>query len=147
MIRFGAALLAVAALAACASGGGSPFPAGWQKQSGATATWVSGTGADRQTYAYSKEAFSGTLQDLAQREIVNAALRKPSVKFVKSDVFQPCPGVAAVATFAGSGQTLQDAFAVENGSAVVVRYVRPTAARADPAALAAMQRVLCVAPA
>jgi len=108
---------------------------------------MNGTPANRQTYAYSKEPFGGTLQDLAQREIVDAALRKPGVKFVKSDVFQPCPGVAAVATFAGGGQTLQDAFAVENGSAVVVRYVRPTAAPDDAAALAAMQRVLCVAPA
>ncbi len=136
-------MFAVAALAAC-GGGGSPFPAGWQKQPGAASTWGNG---ERQTYAYSNEPFSGTLQDLAQREIVNATLGKRGVKFVKSDVFAPCPGVAAIATFAGGGLTLQDAFAVENGSAVVVRYDRPTDAHDDPAALAAMQRALCVAPA
>ncbi|HZY98325.1 MAG TPA: hypothetical protein VFE36_01995 [Candidatus Baltobacteraceae bacterium] len=146
MRRFGAALFAVATLAACGSGG-SPYPAGWEQQPGTPSLWVKGPGALRQTYAYSKEAFDGTLQDLAQREIVNAALRKHGVKLVKSDVYAPCPGVAAIATFARGDETLQDAFAVENGSAVVVRYDRPAAAHDDPAAAAAMQRALCVAPA
>lgn len=74
------------------------------------------------------------------------ALRGRGVKFVKSDVFGPCPGVAAIATFTGGGQTLQDGFAVTGGSAIVVRYDRPATAHDDPAAIAAMQRALCVAP-
>jgi hypothetical protein len=138
------ACAAAAALAACS--GGSPEPAGWQKLPGAAATWISRTSSARQTYAYSKERFDGTLQDLAQREIVNNALRDHGVKFVKSDVYAPCPGIAAIATFRGEGQTVQDAFAVESGYAIVVRYDRPANAHDDPAALAAMQRDLCVAP-
>lgn len=137
---------AVAALAAC-GGGGSPAPAGWKQQSGTPATWVNGPPAAQQTYAYTKESFQGTLQDLAQREIVNVTLQNRGIKFVKSDVYAPCPGAAAVATFTGGGQTAQDGFAVVGGSAVVVRYDRPATAPDDPAALAAMQRALCVAPA
>lgn len=136
----------VAALAACAGGGGSPSPEGWQKSPGAAATWTNGTPAEPQTYVYDKASFNGTLQDLAQREIVDTTLRDRALKFVKSDVFGPCPGLAAIATFSGGGQTVQDAFAVESGSAIVVRYRRPAAAHDDPAALAAMQRALCVAP-
>lgn len=135
----------VAAFAAC-SGGGSPSPAGWQKLPGSEATWTNGTGAERQTYAYDKASFAGTLQDLAQREIVNTTLRDRALKFVKSDVFHPCPGLAGIATFSGGGQTVQDAFAVESGNAIVVRYQRPSAAHDDPAAVAAVQRALCVAP-
>jgi hypothetical protein len=135
----------VAALAAC-SGGGAPSPQGWKKSPGAAATWTNGTPAQRQTYAYDKAPFGGTLQDLAQREIVNTTLRDRALKFVKSDVFRPCPGLAGIATFSGAGQTVQDAFAVESGNAVVVRYQRPAAAHDDPAAVAAMQRAICVAP-
>lgn len=137
---------AFAALAACSGGSGSPSPAGWRKLAGSEATWTNATAAGRQTYAYEKAPFGGTLQDLAQREIVNTTLRDRALKFVKSDVFAPCPGLAALATFSGGGQTVQDAFAVENGNAIVVRYQRPSAAHDDPAALAAMQRALCVAP-
>jgi hypothetical protein len=135
----------VTALAAC-SGGGSPSPEGWQKSPGVPATWTNGSPADRQTYAYDKASFAGTLQDLAQREIVDTAMRDRALKLVKSDVFGPCPGLAAIATFSGGGQTVQDAFAVESGNAIVVRYQRPAAAHDDPAAVAAMQRALCVAP-
>lgn len=133
----------VAALAACS--GATPSPAGWQPLAGTTGKWVNGTAAGRQTYAYGKERFAGTLQELAQREIVNNALHK--TKFVKSDVFAPCPGIAAIATFAGGGRTVQDAFAVVNGYAITVRYDRPATALDAPAAVAAMQRALCVAPA
>lgn len=136
----------VAALAACGGGGGSPSPEGWQKFPGSATTWTNGAPAERQTYAYEKAAFTGTLQDLAQREIVNTTLHDRALKFVKSDVFGPCPGLAAIATFSGGGQTVQDAFAVESGNAIVVRYQRPADAHDDAAALAAMQRALCVAP-
>ncbi len=136
----------LAALAACSSGGGSPSPAGWQKVPGAQASWTNGTPGQRQTYAYDKASFGGTLQDLAQREIVDTTLHDRALKFVKSDVFGPCPGLAAIATFSGSGQTVQDAFAVESGNAIVVRYQRPAAAQDDPAAIAAMKRALCVPP-
>ena len=140
-------MCAVAALVACSGGGASLSPAGWQKLPGATATWVNGTSARRQTYAYSKQRFNGTLQDLAQREIVNDSLRNRGLKFVRSDVFGPCPGLAAIATFAGTGRTLQDAFALQSGDAVVIQYERPTDAHDDHAAVSAMQRALCAAPA
>lgn len=135
----------LAALAACS--GGSPAPEGWKNLANAPAVWVNGPPAARQTYAYVKEPFQGTLQDLAQREIVNTTLQNRGIKFVKSDVYSPCPGVAALATFAGAGQTAQVGFAVAGGSAIVVRYSRPSASHDDPAAIAAMQRALCVAPA
>lgn len=136
----------LAALAACGGGGGSPAPAGWQKVPGTQATWTNGTSAQRQTYVYAKAPFAGSLQDLAQREIVNTTLRDRALKLVKSDVFGQCPGLAAIATFTGAGQTVADAFAVVSGNAVVVRYQRPAAAHDDPAALAAMQHAVCVAP-
>lgn len=134
----------VSALAACSagSGGGAPTPAGWQHLSGDT--WAHGAAAARQTYTYTKEPFAGTLQELAQREIVNNALRK--LKFVKSDVYAPCPGIAAIATFSGAGKTTQDGFAVVSGSAMVVRYERPANVPDDSAARTAMQHALCVAP-
>lgn len=137
---------ALAVLVAC-TGGGSPAPEGWKQLAPGSTVWASGAPASQQTFAYTKEPYQGTLQDLAQRELVNSALRNRGVKFVKSDVFSPCPGVAAIATFQGEGQTAQDGFAVSGGNAIVVRYNRPTAAPDDPAALAAMQRALCVAPA
>jgi len=135
----------VCALTACkgGGGGGAPTPAGWQHLSGDT--WVRGAAAARQTYTYTKQPFSGTLQELAQREIVDNALHK--LKFVKSDVYEPCPGVAAIATFSGARKTVEDGFAVVSGSAMVVHYERPANVPADSAAKAAMQRALCVAPA
>jgi len=141
--RFTAACF-IAALTAC--GGGSPAPAGWQQLSGSTTTWVNGSAAERQSYTFTKEAFRGTLQDLARREVVDAALSGRGLKFVKSDVFGPCPGVAAIATFTGRGQTVEDGFAVAGGNALVVRYERPATVPDDPAAVAAMQRAICVAP-
>jgi hypothetical protein len=138
-----AACALAAALAACSSG--PPFPAGWQPVPATRSVWQSGAGAARQTYAYSKARFDGTLQDLASREAVNIVLRYRGAKFKKSDVFGPCPGMAAIATFADGARTLQEGFTVQNGYAVTVLYARPAGAADDPAVTRAMQRTLCTA--
>ena len=132
-------------LAGC-GGAGSPVPAGWQPVPGQAGTWATGSGASRQTYAYSKTPYDGTLQDLASREAVNVVLRHRGAKFDRSDVYPPCPGMGAIATFSDGASTLQEGFAVQGDSAVRVLYVRPAQTPDDPAATAAMQRALCVAP-
>ncbi len=135
---FASVFAAAALLAACAHQ--SPAPSGWQPQPGASAAWSSGA----QRYAYAQRAFSGTLQDLASQEAVNVVLQHHGAKFSRSDVFAPCPGRAAMATFAlPGGDVLEDAFAVTNGKALVVTYVRPAGTAIDPAVEDAMQRALC----
>lgn len=136
-------LAACAALAGCS---GSHGPAGWQAVAGASEAWTNGAGASAQQYSYEKKPFSGTLQDLASQEAVNAVLRHRGAKFERSDTFGPCPGMAAIATFRiASARTLQEGFAVQSGQAVLVTYARPSGATLDPAVSRAMERALCVA--
>jgi hypothetical protein len=92
-----------------------------------------------------KRAFSGTLQDLASQEAVNVVLREHGAKFLKSNVFTPCPGMAAIAYFTlGPSQLLEEGFAVQGDQAVLARYTRPVGAAPDPAVSTAMERALCV---
>jgi hypothetical protein len=132
------------ALATACGGGGTPAPDGWSAVPGGHDTWSKGA----QRYSYTQISFSGTLQDLASAQTVNVVLRNHAARFIKSDVFHPCPGQAAVATFAlGKTQTLEQGFAeLPNDRAVLVTYVRPNGVPVDPAVTAAMQRALCVSP-
>jgi hypothetical protein len=134
----GAALCA-AALVACTTQA-STAPAGWQPRPGASAAWTSGA----QQYSYAQRAYPGTLQDLASAEAVNVVMQHHGAKFQGSDIFQSCPGRAAVATFTlPGGQILQEAFAVQNDQAIVATYIRPQGTAVDPAVSTAMNGVLC----
>jgi len=135
------ALAACLLLAACASS--TPSPAGWQPKPGATGLWTSSAGD--QTYSYSHRPFTGTLQDLASQEAINVVLRYKGSHFVRSVVFTPCPGMAAVASFTYGGNLLEEGFGLQNGQAVLVAYVRPKDQPSDVAADAAMEKALCVA--
>jgi hypothetical protein len=133
----------VAVLSACSSA--PPSPAGWQPVPGTAAAWTNGSGSSLERYTYVKHRYDGTLQDLASREAIDAVLRHRGARFLKSDIFAPCPGVAAVATFSlPKGRVLEDAFAVQNGQAIQVEYERPGDAPKSPAVAQAIQRALCV---
>lgn len=130
---------AVVLLAAC-SQTVATSPAGWQPKPGASGQWTSGP----QEYGLVQRPYQGTLQDYASTAAVNAVMQYHGAKFQGSDIFQPCPGRAAVATFAlPGGKVLQEAFAVQNGQSVVVTYVRPNGTPADPAVATAMNNALC----
>ncbi len=131
-------------LAGCATP--SLAPAGWQPLAGAQTAWTSGGGSRAQSYVYLKRRFEGSLNDLASQEAVNVVLRHTGARFVASAPFKPCPGQAAVATFRVGATLLAQGFAVENGDAVEVTYVRPNHAAFDPVVRTAMIHALCVAP-
>ncbi len=133
---------ALALLAACAAG--SDAPKGWQPIPGASAAWSSGSGSAAQKYFYSQKQFGGALQDLASQVTIEELLSHRGAKFRGGLPFGPCPGAAGVATFQLSDHTtLQEGFAVRNGQAVRVTYIRPTGAPVDPSVLQAMQTALC----
>jgi hypothetical protein len=143
-VRIAIALAAapLAVLVACAAP--SPAPKGWQPMPGASAVWSTGGGSTAQEYSYAKNAYGGSLQDLASQVTINALMKDRDAKFLGSLPFVPCPGAAGVATFRlPSGMTLQQGFSVSHGQAVRVTYVRPTGSRVDPNALEAMQNALC----
>ena len=127
-------------LAACSA---TPAPAGWQPKPGASGLWASASGT--QTYSYTRRSFGGSLQDLASQEAVNVVLRNRGSHFIKSDVFKPCPGMAAVANFSYGNDVIDEGFAVQSGQAVLVAYTRPKDSPVDPAAENAMEKALCVA--
>jgi len=93
-------------------------------------------------------SFGGTLQDLASQVTIDALTRNPGAKLQGSNPFGPCPGAAGVATFRlANRRTLQAGFAVREGQAVRVTYIRPMGTPVDPNVLQAMQNVLCTPPA
>ncbi len=142
-MRFPIALAAALVLVeACSS---PPLgPKGWQSDPSVPNSWSTGSGSARQEYTYQSTGFDGTRQDLASRVTIDALIRDRGAKLQSSVPFAPCPGLAAVATFRrGGGTTLQVGFAVRDGHAVRVRYVRPDGAPFDPAVTDAMQRALC----
>jgi hypothetical protein len=140
--RFPIAFVCIAMAAAC--GGGTPAPAGWQPVPGATGQWTTGTGAAEQRYSYEKSPFVGSLQTLGSQVAVDAVARDRSAKFLKSDVFTPCPGIAAVATFSLSkARTLDEGFSAKSDHAVLVRYEHPAHTAMDQSVAAAMERALC----
>lgn len=143
MVRFPIALAAAALLIeACSSAPAGPK--GWQSDPSVPNGWSTGSGAAREEYTYQSTAFDGTRQDLASRVTIDALIRDRGAKLQSSVPFAPCPGLAAVATFRrGGGTTLQVGFAVRDGHAIRVRYVRPSGAPADPAVTEAMQSALC----
>jgi hypothetical protein len=143
-VRIAIALAAAALIAACSSSPSSPAPHGWQPIAGTTNAWSTGRGADHQEYYYVTSPFNGTLSDLASRVTVDALLRYRGARLRGSVPFQPCPGAAGVATFQlVSGATLQEGFAVRNGQAIQVRYLRPTGSEVDPNVAPAMHAALC----
>jgi hypothetical protein len=146
LVRFVSAAAGFA-LGACGAGG-SNAPAGWQPMPGASASWTNGSGAARQLYSYEKRFYNGSLRDLASREVVDTLLHYRGARYVRSVPFAPCPGLAAVQTFALSdGATLQRGFAAQpNGQAVIVSYVRPGRKPVDPSVARAMESALCRAP-
>ena len=132
----------MATLVGCA--GGSPQPAGWQPVPGTPNAWTTGLGSAAQRYSYEKKAFPGTLQDLASQQAINVVLRNRGAKLERSDVFAPCPGMAAIAYFQlGKDRKLDQGFAVQGDNAVIVTYIRPAAAPTDPNVSRAMERALC----
>ena len=137
--RFVAVPLALAALTACATQAVSG-PKGWQPKPGASAQWTNGA----QAYSLEQHPYQGSLQDYASTIAINTALHNRGAKWQGSDIFQPCPGRAAIATFAlPSGDTMLVAFAVQNGQSITVTYVRPKGSASDPAVADAMNQALC----
>jgi len=111
------------------------------------AVWTTGKGVSMQEYDYASKPYTGSLQDLASLEAVDVVLHRHGAKFTGSDVFAPCPGQAAVATFAyGKDRMLLQAFAVQRGQAVLITYIRPKNIDIDPEVHTALDSALCVAP-
>jgi hypothetical protein len=136
--------LAAAALLVAACSSAPLGPKGWQSDPALPNAWATGTGAAREEYSYASTEFDGTRQDLASRVTIDALVRDRGAKLQSSVPFAPCPGLAAVATFRrGGGTTLQIGFAVRDGHAIRVRYVRPAGSPVDPAVTEAMQSALC----
>lgn len=136
------AAAALAFLVACAAG--SNAPKGWQPIPGASGAWSKGSGSAAQRYFYSQKQFGGVLQDLASQVTIEELMSHHGAKYRGSLPFPPCPGAAGVATFQLNDRTtLQEGFAVRNGQAVRVTYIRPTGAPVDPSVLQAMQTALC----
>ncbi|MGC1379995.1 MAG: hypothetical protein WA814_03085 [Candidatus Baltobacteraceae bacterium] len=136
------ALAACASIAACA--GSSAAPKGWQPMPGASTTWTNGTGPNAQTYAYSRVSFAGSLQDLASQVAIDVVLHERGTRLQHSQPFAACPGIAGLATFkAPGGKTLAEGFAVRDGEAVRVRYVRRSSDPSEASAEQAMQAALC----
>ncbi len=111
---------------------------------GASGAWTNPSGS--QEYHYSRAGFGGTLQDLASRVAIDVVLHEhgaPGAR-LQSTPFAACPGVAGLATFkVAGGKTLTEGFAVHDGEAVRVRYIRRSTEEFDAAAEQAMQAVLC----
>lgn len=140
-----AAAAGFAALCACSQSLG---PAGWQIDGASGTAWSSGSGAAAQHFTYEKSSFNGTLQDMASAQVANVVLQFPGTKFVSSDTFTPCPGLAAAATFTyRDGRVLQRVFAVASGKAVVVTLIKPKRAATSPEAESALEHDVCVPPA
>ena len=71
-------------------------------------------------------------------------LKSRGARLRSSNPLAPCPGAAGLATFSLAGErVLQVGFAVADGQAVRVTYVRPAGVPADPNVAAAMQSALC----
>jgi len=136
------AIAPLVVLAACAPA--SRAPKGWQPMPGASSAWSSGNGSNEQIYVYATRQFGGSLQDLASQLTIDVLMHRPGVKFRGSVPFAPCPGRAGIATFALRDRTtMQEAFAVDNGQAIQITYLRPTGSPVDPKVTAAMQDALC----
>jgi hypothetical protein len=136
--------LVLSALVLAACSGASPAPKGWTLAAGSNNTWVRGGGAGRQQYSYVREAYSGSLTDLASQVTVDVLTRYSGAKLQGSVPFEPCPGLAGVARFSLRGATrLEVGFAVHDAAAVRTAYLRPAATQPDPNVTAAMQYVLC----
>ncbi|MBV8155700.1 MAG: hypothetical protein JO160_05015 [Candidatus Eremiobacteraeota bacterium] len=142
-VRVPVALVCISMAAACSAA--SPAPAGWQPVPGASGKWVQGAGDAEQRYSYETRAYDGTLQALASQQAVAVAQRTPRAKFIRSDVYAPCPGIAAIATFALTrSRTLDEGLSVQGGQAIVVGYERPAGAPTPQSVTDAMQRTLCL---
>jgi len=134
-------------MVACSHGGAAVPPKGWQAVPGAVTTWTTGSGANRQQYAYVRAQFGGTLQDLASAVTIDVLLHYRAARLKESVPFPPCPGAAGVATFTlPNGLTLQDGFTVRNGQSVRTSYIRPSGQPVDPNVTDAMQSALCITP-
>lgn len=142
-VRARTAIVFIALLTGCSSTGPTS-PVGWQPAPSATGIWTTGSGAAARRYTYEKRAYDGTLQALASQQAIDVVLRNHGAKFVKSDVFAPCPGLAAIATFTlGKTRTLEDGFSVINGQAALVTYEHANDAPADKGVTDAMTAALC----
>jgi hypothetical protein len=127
-----------------ACSGGPRGPKGWKPVPGASAAWSSAVGSGAQTYLVTKTAFTGTLSDLASQVTIDNLLHHPGAKFLGSTPFSACPGAAGLASFRlADGMTLQQGFAVRDGQAVRVGYLRPTGTVVDPSVTEAMQAQFC----
>ena len=141
MKKIALAACAIAFIAGCAAP--SNGPKGWRPIAGASNAWVLGSGGAMQEYRYDATTFGGGLQDLASQVAVDGLTRYHGARFT-SRPFAPCPGSAGIATFTlRNRMTLQVAFAVRDGRAIRIRYLRPAGAPVDPDVLDAMQRTLC----
>lgn len=131
-------------LAACTSA--PRGPSGWNAVPGSPTAWTTGSGASQQQYSYVRYSAAGSVHDLASQEVINVLLHHPGARFKRSDPFAPCPGLAAIETFTWGQRTLQEAFTVRNGQAIVASYLRPNSAPPDPEVSHAMERLLCLGP-
>ncbi|MGA9944920.1 MAG: hypothetical protein WBE79_00125 [Candidatus Cybelea sp.] len=143
-MRAAVALILASLMLPAGCAGSSDGPKGWKPVPGASGAWTTGSGETAQQYSYVKTPFGGGLQDLASQVTIDNLMRHRGARFHGSVPFPACPGAAGVASFSLPDQTtVQEGFAVHDGQAVRVRYVRPTGAKADPSATQAMESVLC----
>lgn len=141
LLKIAALTVLVAGLAAC--NGGSMGPDGWQAAAGSTTQWTKTAGGAAQQYSLDEKTFGGSLQDLASQQAINVVLQNKGAKFKRSDIFDPCPGRAALATYESPSVTIQQGISVIGGNSVIVTYTRPKGSTADPAVAAAMEKALC----
>jgi hypothetical protein len=132
-------------VAACA-GGGPAHPAGWTQAS--DGSWTRGD----QIYRTQTEPFTGTLNELAAQETIDAVLRSPRLHLVKIVPYPDCPGLGGLMTFSATGPappaasaplTLLEAFVIRESQATLITYWRPAAIPADADALRAMRSAIC----
>ena len=109
--------------------------------------WTTTSGAGAERYSLSSAPTQGALPDLASSQAVDTVERYPGAKLLHSVPFQPCPAEAGLATYSLPGaRTLEVAFSVNNGQAVVAQYQRPAAVGDAPEAMSALQQAVCYAP-
>lgn len=134
----------IAVLVACSFS--SPHPQGWQPIQGSGGNgWAHGSGAEQQRFYFSRKPFVGTLHDLASQQAIDNVLKHRGSRLIASDPFGPCPAFAGVERFEYEHRILREGFAVQNGQAVLVTYIRPVNVPIDSSVTQAMKRTLCVA--
>ncbi len=105
---------------------------------------MSGAGPER--FSMKSTPTQGTLSDLASKQAVDTVEQIHGARLIRSVPFGRCPGEAGLATYSLPGRrTLEIAFSINDGKAVVARYERPTSIGDSPAAKQALRQAVCYA--